>query len=80
MIHSHYFITNKAGMPLDEFFTYWRKRHIRAVSEPVPQIRRYLQSHRIDDLEGDAPTRVPPNPGTTAWKTCSRCATPPPIP
>ena len=55
MIHSHYFISNKAGMPLDEFFTYWRKRHVRAVSEPVPQIRRYLQSHRIVDVEGDAP-------------------------
>ncbi len=55
MIHSHYFITNKPGMPLDEFFTYWRRRHVRAVSEPVPQIRRYLQSHRIPDLEGDAP-------------------------
>lgn len=55
MIHSHYFITNKPGMPLDEFFTYWRKRHVRAVSEPVPQIRRYLQSHRISDPEGDAP-------------------------
>jgi uncharacterized protein (TIGR02118 family) len=55
MIHSHYFITNKPGMPLDEFFTYWRKCHVRAVSEPVPQIRRYLQSHRIPDPEGDAP-------------------------
>ncbi|MGO9061725.1 MAG: EthD domain-containing protein [Candidatus Binataceae bacterium] len=55
MIHSHYFITNKPGMPLDEFFTYWRKRHVRAVTDPVPQIRRYLQSHRIPDLEGDAP-------------------------
>ena len=55
MIHSHYFITNRAGMPLDEFFTYWRKRHVRAVTDPVPQIRRYLQSHRIPDLEGDAP-------------------------
>jgi uncharacterized protein (TIGR02118 family) len=54
MIHSHYFITNKPGMPLDAFFTYWRKRHIRAVSEPVPQIRRYLQSHRIAEMEGDA--------------------------
>lgn len=55
MIHSHYFIANKAGMPLEEFFTYWRKRHVRAVSEPVPQIRRYVQSHRIPDPEGDAP-------------------------
>jgi uncharacterized protein (TIGR02118 family) len=54
MIHSHYFITNRAGMPLDEFFTYWRKRHVRAVSAPVPQIRRYLQSHRITELGGDS--------------------------
>jgi uncharacterized protein (TIGR02118 family) len=54
MIHSHYFISNKTGMPLDEFFTYWRKRHVRAVSEPVPQIRRYLQTHRIPDPPGDA--------------------------
>jgi uncharacterized protein (TIGR02118 family) len=55
MIHSHYFIVNKAGMPLEEFFTYWRKRHVRAVSDPVPQIRRYLQSHRIAEPDGDAP-------------------------
>ncbi|HKD67973.1 MAG TPA: EthD domain-containing protein [Candidatus Binataceae bacterium] len=54
MIHSHYFIVNKTGMPLDEFFTYWRKRHVRAVSDPVPQIRRYAQSHRIPDPPGDA--------------------------
>jgi uncharacterized protein (TIGR02118 family) len=54
MIHSHYFISNKAGMPLEEFFTYWRKRHVRAVSDPVPQIRRYLQSHRTSELDGDS--------------------------
>ncbi|GEM_PF-6839439 len=54
MIHSHYFIANQAGMPLDEFFTYWRKRHVRAVSGPVPQIRRYLQSHRISGLDGSS--------------------------
>ena len=54
MIHSHYFISNKPGMALDEFFTYWRKRHVRAVSEPVPQIRRYLQSHRIAELGGES--------------------------
>jgi uncharacterized protein (TIGR02118 family) len=55
MIHSHYFIASKAGMPLEDFFTYWRKRHVRAVSDPVPQIRRYLQSHRIPEPAGDAP-------------------------
>lgn len=55
MIHSHYFIANRAGMPLEEFFTYWRKRHVRAVSDPVPQIRRYVQSHRILEPGGDAP-------------------------
>jgi uncharacterized protein (TIGR02118 family) len=55
MIHSHYFIAKKAGMPLEEFFIYWRKRHVRAVSEPVAQIRRYVQSHRIADPDGDAP-------------------------
>ncbi len=54
MIHSHYFIAKQSGMPLDEFFTYWRKRHVRAVTDPVPQIRRYLQSHRIAQPEGDA--------------------------
>jgi uncharacterized protein (TIGR02118 family) len=54
MIHSHYFIVNKAGMPLEEFFTYWRKRHVRAVADPVPQIRRYVQSHRISQPAGDA--------------------------
>ena len=38
------FITRKAGMPVDEFQTYWRTRHPDAVTK-LPGIRRYVQSH-----------------------------------
>lgn len=38
------FVTRKAGMPIDEFQTYWRTRHPDAVTK-LPGIRRYVQSH-----------------------------------
>jgi uncharacterized protein (TIGR02118 family) len=38
------FIKRKAGMPVDEFQTYWRTRHPDAVTK-LPGIRRYVQSH-----------------------------------
>ncbi len=67
MIHSHYFIINKAGMPLEEFFIYWRKRHIRAVSEPVPQsIFKAIES---PTRMATPPIKAAPNPGTTALTT-----------
>ena len=38
------FINRKAGMPVDEFQTYWRTRHPDVVTR-LPGIRRYVQSH-----------------------------------
>ena len=43
------FITRKAGMPLDEFQTYWRERHPDAVTR-LPGIRRYVQSHVLPSM------------------------------
>jgi uncharacterized protein (TIGR02118 family) len=43
------FITRKAGMPLDEFQTYWRTRHPEAVTR-LPGIRRYVQSHVLPSV------------------------------
>ena len=55
MVHWRYFISRKADLSRDEFFTYWRKRHVRAVKEPIPQIKRYVQSHGLLDPPGDSP-------------------------
>jgi uncharacterized protein (TIGR02118 family) len=50
------FITRKAGMPLDEFQTYWRTRHPEAVTR-LPGIRRYVQSHVLPAMyaKGEPP-------------------------
>jgi uncharacterized protein (TIGR02118 family) len=42
------FINRKAGMPLDEFQTYWREQHPKAVTR-LPGIRRYVQSHVLPE-------------------------------
>ena len=42
------FITRKAGMPVDEFQTYWRTRHPDVVTR-LPGIRRYVQSHVLPE-------------------------------
>jgi uncharacterized protein (TIGR02118 family) len=55
MIHWRYFITRRADLSREEFFTYWRKRHPNAVSEPIAQIKRYVQSHGLLDPPGDSP-------------------------
>jgi uncharacterized protein (TIGR02118 family) len=38
------FLKRKAGMPVDEFQTYWRTQHPKVVMR-LPGIRRYVQSH-----------------------------------
>ncbi len=38
------FIKRKAGMPVDEFQSYWRTKHPAVVTK-LPGIRRYVQSH-----------------------------------
>jgi len=42
------FIKRKSGMPVDEFQTYWRNEHPKAVTR-LPGIRRYVQSHVLPD-------------------------------
>src|SRR5581483_2905609 len=50
------FITRRAGMPVDEFQTYWRERHPDAVTK-LPGIRRYVQSHVLPSVyaKGEPP-------------------------
>ena len=38
------FLKRKTGMPVDEFQTYWRNEHPKAVTR-LPGVRRYVQSH-----------------------------------
>jgi uncharacterized protein (TIGR02118 family) len=38
------FVTRKAGMPIDDFFAYWRGAHA-ALCAPIPAVLRYVQSH-----------------------------------
>jgi uncharacterized protein (TIGR02118 family) len=42
------FIKRKSGMPVDEFQTYWRTQHPKAVTR-LPGIRRYVQSHVLPE-------------------------------
>jgi len=46
MIHIHYFITRKSSLSDAEFHRYWRETHAPIV-KVIPQLRRYVQSHRI---------------------------------
>lgn len=38
------FVTRKAGMPIDDFFKYWRDTH-GPLCSAIPVIRRYVQNH-----------------------------------
>ena len=40
------FIKRKAGMPVEEFQSYWRTRHPEVVTR-LPGVRRYVQSHAL---------------------------------
>ncbi len=55
MIHWRYFITRRPDLGRDEFFTYWRRKHPRAVAQPIPRIKRYVQSHGLLEPPGDSP-------------------------
>lgn len=55
MIHRFYFMGRRQDLTLEQFLTYWRTKHPRAVSAPVPQIKRYVQSHRAPEMESTAP-------------------------
>lgn len=49
VIHLHYFITRKPGIPEAEFHRYWREVH-GPIAARIPQLRRYVQSHRIPGI------------------------------
>ena len=46
MLHVHYFITRKSSMSDAEFHRYWRETH-GPIAARIPQLHRYVQSHRI---------------------------------
>jgi uncharacterized protein (TIGR02118 family) len=49
MVKAIYFINRKPGMELEAFRHYWINDHARIVRE-VPELRRYVQSHTIDQF------------------------------
>src|ERR1700730_7965709 len=54
MLHVHYFITRKAGMTDAEFHRYWRETH-GPIAAKIPQLHRYVQSHRIPAFGSNSP-------------------------
>ena len=54
MIHIHYFITRKASMNDAEFHRYWRETH-GPIAAKIPQLHRYVQSHRIPAFGSNSP-------------------------
>ena len=46
MLHVLYFITRKPSLSDAEFHRYWREVH-GPIAKKIPQLRRYIQSHRI---------------------------------
>lgn len=54
MIHVLYFISRKAALEPAEFHRYWREVH-GPIAARIPQLRRYVQSHREYSLPGNAP-------------------------
>jgi uncharacterized protein (TIGR02118 family) len=45
------FLKRKAGMPVDEFQSYWRTRHPEVVTR-LPGVLRYVQSHALLSIHG----------------------------
>jgi uncharacterized protein (TIGR02118 family) len=54
MLHVHYFITRKPGMTDADFHRYWRETH-GPIAAKIPQLHRYVQSHRIPAFGGNSP-------------------------
>ncbi len=55
MVHHHYFLCKQPHMTLEEFYTYWRRRHVKASPTPILNLRRYIQGHRVNVPRGSAP-------------------------
>jgi uncharacterized protein (TIGR02118 family) len=54
MLHVHYFITRKSSMSDAEFHRYWRETH-GPIAARIPQLHRYVQSHRITAFGTNSP-------------------------
>jgi len=54
MLHVLYFITRKPSLSDVEFHRYWREVH-GPIAKKVPQLRRYIQSHRVPFAGADSP-------------------------
>ena len=54
MLHVHYFITRKPSMNDAEFHRYWRETH-GPIAARIPQLHRYVQSHRITAYGSNSP-------------------------
>lgn len=54
MIHLHYFIARKSGLSDERFHRYWCETHAPIVTK-IPQLRGYVQSHRIPFASSNSP-------------------------
>ncbi len=64
MIHIHYFIRCKPGMAQQEFHRYWKEVH-GPIASKIPQLRAYVQSHKIPF--GQEPADSPFDGVAEAW-------------
>jgi uncharacterized protein (TIGR02118 family) len=56
MIHHHFFMPKRADFTQEEFSHYYRRKHIQAAgNERIPALKRYIQSHRVDTPQSEAP-------------------------
>jgi len=46
---------SRAGMSREEFRSYWKYTHVPILKE-IPGLRRYVQNHALQDLEGNEPS------------------------
>jgi uncharacterized protein (TIGR02118 family) len=66
MLHIHYFITRKPGIDEAEFHRYWREVH-GPIAARIPQLRRYVQSHRVPAPRATQPTMESPRCLSMGW-------------
>jgi uncharacterized protein (TIGR02118 family) len=55
MIHHHFFMPKRADFTQEEFSHYYRRKHIQAAGDQrIPALKRYIQSHRVEQPPSDA--------------------------
>ena len=64
MIHVHYFIRRRPGKSAQEFHRYWKEVH-GPIASKIPQLRCYVQSHRMPF--GQDPADPPFDGVAEAW-------------